>query len=274
MSLLRLSLVSIACGAAVFAQARADDLTTQLPQPPRTSKAKAPKPAKLAPSQAGDLSSIKFSNPYAPPEGDHGREEKPASGRLVPVPGADGAERRPVAHGGLGRGWTQVRLLSADVVDGLARRLARTDQRSGTIRHETGECRKQRVHEPLASKLRLDCLRRGRLYAGARGRSRGPATEPPPTSGPKAKAPKPAKPAQSQADGLGAVKFSNPYAPPEGAGKATGGDFSAARTATPVDPKGGVSFTYKWHAPTSPWTPIGTCETRAPTLRAARSWAD
>jgi hypothetical protein len=69
MSLSRLSLVSITCGAAVFAQARADDLTTQPPQPSRTSKAKAPKPAKLAPSQADDLSSIKFSNPYAPPEG-------------------------------------------------------------------------------------------------------------------------------------------------------------------------------------------------------------
>jgi hypothetical protein len=69
MSLSRLSLVSIACSAAVFAQARADDLTAQLPQPPRTSKAKALKPAKLAPSQADDLGSIKFSNPYAPPEG-------------------------------------------------------------------------------------------------------------------------------------------------------------------------------------------------------------
>ena len=69
MSLLRLGLVSIACGAAVFAQARADDLTAQPPQPPGTSKAKALKPAKLAPSRANPLSSVKFSNPYAPPEG-------------------------------------------------------------------------------------------------------------------------------------------------------------------------------------------------------------
>jgi hypothetical protein len=69
MSLLRLGLVSIACGAAVFAQARADDVTDQPPQPPRTSKAKAPKPAKLAPSQANGLAGINFSNPYAPPEG-------------------------------------------------------------------------------------------------------------------------------------------------------------------------------------------------------------
>ena len=79
--------------------------------------------------------------------------------------------------------------------------------------------------------------------------------QPPSVSGPKAKAQKPAKPAPSRADGLGAVKFSNPYAPPEGAGKATGGDFSAARRAAPVDPKGGVSFTYKWHATNEPVDP-------------------
>jgi hypothetical protein len=79
--------------------------------------------------------------------------------------------------------------------------------------------------------------------------------QPPPTSRPKAKAPKSVKVAPSQADGLGAVKFSNPYAPPEGAGKATGGDFSAARTAAPVDPKGGVSVTYKWHATNEPVDP-------------------
>ena len=88
MSLSRLSLVSIACGAAVFAQARADDLTTQLSQPPRSSKAKAPKPAKVAPSQAGDLSSIKFSNPYAPPEGATvvKKSQLPASPYPYPAP--------------------------------------------------------------------------------------------------------------------------------------------------------------------------------------------
>ena len=101
-----------------------------------------------------------------------------------------------------------------------------------------------------------------------------PQSQPPPTSGPKAKAPKPAKLARSQADGLGAIKFSNQYAPPEGAEMATGADFSAARTAMPVDPKGGVSFTYKWRATNEPADPIGTCATRAPTLRAALSWAD
>jgi hypothetical protein len=93
MSLSRLSLVSIACGAAVFAQARADDLTTQLPQPPLTSKAKAPKAAKLAPSQAGDLSGIKFSNPYAPPEGATvvKKSQLPAASYSYPGPDAPGS---------------------------------------------------------------------------------------------------------------------------------------------------------------------------------------
>ena len=88
MSLSRLSLVSIACGAAVFAQARADDLTTQLPPPPRTSKAKAVKPAKVTPSQANGLSSIKFSNPYAPPEGTTvvKKSQLPAASYPYPAP--------------------------------------------------------------------------------------------------------------------------------------------------------------------------------------------
>jgi hypothetical protein len=79
---------------------------------------------------------------------------------------------------------------------------------------------------------------------------------PRPTSAPKAKA-KPLKPAKvgpSQARGLGA-KFSNPYAPPEGAGKATGANFPAAKTAAPVNAKGGVSFTHKWHATSEPVDP-------------------
>jgi hypothetical protein len=91
MSLSRLSLVSIACAAAVFAQARADDLTTQQPQPPqpaRTSKAKALKPAKLAPSQAGGLGAVKFSNPYAPPEGTTvvKKSQLPAASYPYPAP--------------------------------------------------------------------------------------------------------------------------------------------------------------------------------------------
>ena len=88
LSLLRLGLVSIVCGAAVFAQARADDLTTRPPPPPRTSKAKAPKPAKLAPSQASGLSSIKFSDPYAPPEGATAvkKSQLPAASYPYPAP--------------------------------------------------------------------------------------------------------------------------------------------------------------------------------------------
>ena len=86
------------------------------------------------------------------------------------------------------------------------------------------------------------------------------AQQPPPSpmSAAKAKAKplKPVKPGASQADGLGGVKFSNPYAPPEGAGKATGeANFPAAKTATPVDPRSGLSFTYKWHASNAPVDP-------------------
>jgi hypothetical protein len=86
MGLLRLGLVSIACGAAVFAEARADDLTDQLPQPPRTSKAKALKPAKPAPSQANALSGIKFSDPYAPPEGATVVKKSQRPAALYPYP--------------------------------------------------------------------------------------------------------------------------------------------------------------------------------------------
>ena len=114
MSLSRLSLVSIACGAAVFAQARADDLTTQLPPPPRTSKAKAVKPAKVTPSRSRRASAASILEPLRSARRHDGRQEKPASGRLVPVPDAEGAERRPVAHCGLGWRWTQVRLLNGE----------------------------------------------------------------------------------------------------------------------------------------------------------------
>jgi hypothetical protein len=68
MSFLRLSFVWIVCGAAVCTQARADDLTAAKPEHPRTSAAKV-RPHKLAPSQPDGLSGVKFSNPYASPEG-------------------------------------------------------------------------------------------------------------------------------------------------------------------------------------------------------------
>jgi hypothetical protein len=67
---------------------------------------------------------------------------------------------------------------------------------------------------------------------------------------------KPAKPLATKGETLGDIPFSNPYAPPVGAGKGTGGDFPAATTAAPVDPKGGVSLIYKWHATPQPTDPF------------------
>jgi hypothetical protein len=71
MSLLRQGLVWIVCFAVTITLARANDLTVAQPQPPRTSAAKIKplKPHKLAPSPADGLGGVKFSNPYAPPEG-------------------------------------------------------------------------------------------------------------------------------------------------------------------------------------------------------------
>jgi hypothetical protein len=56
------------------------------------------------------------------------------------------------------------------------------------------------------------------------------------------------KPAQSQGSGLAGIPFSNPYAPPVGAGEHAGPALPAAQRAAPVDPKGNLSFTYKWKA--------------------------
>ena len=64
-----------------------------------------------------------------------------------------------------------------------------------------------------------------------------------------------AKPPATKGATLGAVPFSNPYAPPVGAGKAAGAVFPASQAAAPVDPKGGVSFTYKWKATNEPTDP-------------------
>lgn len=87
MSLLHLGLLLVACAAAVSGQARADDLT-EPPQFARTSKVKAPKPAKLAPSQTNGLSSVRFSNPYAPPEGSTvvKKSQPPAASYPYPAP--------------------------------------------------------------------------------------------------------------------------------------------------------------------------------------------
>ena len=77
-----------------------------------------------------------------------------------------------------------------------------------------------------------------------------PTAPPPPAAKSKVVKP-PAKEGRSLSD----IQFSNPYAPPVGAGKATSGTLPAAQTATPVDPKGGMSFTYEWHASNAPVDP-------------------
>jgi hypothetical protein len=70
MSARRLGLVWIVCGVAVAAQVRANETPAPKPLPASTAKAKAPRPGKLpSPSQDEGLSSVKFSNPYAPPAG-------------------------------------------------------------------------------------------------------------------------------------------------------------------------------------------------------------
>jgi hypothetical protein len=81
-----------------------------------------------------------------------------------------------------------------------------------------------------------------------------PATQPNAAPPPAAKS-KIVKPPATDTQSLGAIQFSNPYAPPVGAGKATGANFPAAKTAPAVDPKGGMSFTYKWHATNEPFDP-------------------
>ena len=63
------------------------------------------------------------------------------------------------------------------------------------------------------------------------------------------------KPAQSRGSGLADVPFSNPYAPPVGAGKSAGAELPAAQRAAPTDPKGDLSFTYKWKANNDPVDP-------------------
>jgi hypothetical protein len=67
MNILRLGFVWIVCGAACT-QARADDLTAAKPEHPRASAAKV-RAHKPAPSGTVGLEDVKFSDPYAPPEG-------------------------------------------------------------------------------------------------------------------------------------------------------------------------------------------------------------
>jgi hypothetical protein len=78
---------------------------------------------------------------------------------------------------------------------------------------------------------------------------------PPQPAPPHAAKTKAAKPPATKPQTLGDTPFSNPYAPPVGAGKGADAGFPAPQAAAPVDPKGGVSFTYKWHATNEPTDP-------------------
>ena len=77
------------------------------------------------------------------------------------------------------------------------------------------------------------------------------ATQPKPAHSSKAKA-RPADQPRPQADGLREIRFSNPYAPPEGTTRTKAADIPPAARPAPAQPKGDVSFTYKWRATNEP----------------------
>jgi hypothetical protein len=58
----------------------------------------------------------------------------------------------------------------------------------------------------------------------------------------------------SRSGGLSGIKFSDPYAPPVGTGKAAIVRFPARPTDEPTQPQGGVSFTAGRDAPDEPMT--------------------
>jgi hypothetical protein len=58
----------------------------------------------------------------------------------------------------------------------------------------------------------------------------------------------------SQKEGLAGVNFSDPYAPPVGAGKTTAARFPALPIDHPVEPQGGLSLTAGRDAPNEPMT--------------------
>ena len=69
---------------------------------------------------------------------------------------------------------------------------------------------------------------------------------------------KAAKPrSRGSGSGLAGTPFSDPYAPPigAGAGPGPGAEFPAAHRAVPVAPKGDLSLTYKWKANNDPVDP-------------------
>jgi hypothetical protein len=91
-------------------------------------------------------------------------------------------------------------------------------------------------------------------------------TAPPKTASSRAVKTKIVEPPATKRQTLGSIPFSDPYAPPIGTGKAAGGGLPAAKATAPVYPKGGLSFTYKWHAtndPTDPYWNIRNNEYRS-----------
>jgi hypothetical protein len=82
------------------------------------------------------------------------------------------------------------------------------------------------------------------------------APSPPKPDAVHAKKSKTAGPSQSQASGLGGIRFSEPYAPPAGAGKGAGPQFPVTQRAAPTNPKGDLSLTYKWKANNDPVDPF------------------
>jgi hypothetical protein len=62
------------------------------------------------------------------------------------------------------------------------------------------------------------------------------------------------KAAATKSGSLGDIQFSDPYAPPVGAGKTTIAQFPAIRTDPPVAPQGGLSLTAGRDSPDAPFT--------------------
>jgi hypothetical protein len=84
-----------------------------------------------------------------------------------------------------------------------------------------------------------------------------PVAPAPPKPGlPHAAKSKTVKPAQSQSSGLTDIPFSNPYAPPVGAGKSPEAGLAAPQRAAPTEPKGNLSLTYKWKGSNEPIDPF------------------
>ena len=62
------------------------------------------------------------------------------------------------------------------------------------------------------------------------------------------------KPTAAKAAGLGAIQFSDPYAPPVGSGMAKSGGFPTQERAPAVEPQGGLSLGIGRDSPNDPMT--------------------